>query len=238
MIDKLVFLTIDTVSSYDTLQAMAMEKPAIADNWAEKALAKYESEYVNASNDYLAFANVTYTDKAALFPEFGKIISVSMGVITETEEGSKKAIKTFYNTNELQLLTDVSNAFTKLSTTKPDAVLCGFNIKRFALPYLCKRMVINNINIPTILDNSGKKPWEMKVEDLMEKWQFGSSEYVSFNLLCAVLGVTSPKVLLGSQDIADIYYGANLNADKKEALLYEYSNFYLTSVMDVTQKLT
>ena len=49
--------------------------------------------------------------------------------------------------------------------------LCAHNGKEFDFPYLCRRMIINGLAIPAILNISGKKPWEVNHLDTME---FGS----------------------------------------------------------------
>ena len=55
-------------------------------------------------------------------------------------------------------------------------------------------MIINGLIIPDILDNSGKKPWEVKLLDTMDLWKFGDyKNYTSLDLLTSVLGIPTPK---------------------------------------------
>ncbi len=55
-------------------------------------------------------------------------------------------------------------------------------------------MIINGLIIPEILDNAGKKPWEVKLLDTMDLWKFGDyKNYTSLELLTSVLGIPTPK---------------------------------------------
>jgi DNA polymerase elongation subunit (family B) len=62
----------------------------------------------------------------------------------------------------------------------PYHILCGHNAKEFDFPYICRRMLVNGLKLPTILDIAGKKPWEVSHLDTMELWKFG--DYKSFVL--------------------------------------------------------
>ena len=66
------------------------------------------------------------------------------------------------------VLSEFSAMMAKFSKTNRDAVLCAHNGKEFDYPYIARRMIINGLNIPAILDNSGKKPWEVKLLDTMD----------------------------------------------------------------------
>jgi predicted PolB exonuclease-like 3'-5' exonuclease len=68
-------------------------------------------------------------------------------------------------------------------------------------------MIINGIEIPAILNNAGKKPWEVKLLDTMELWKFGDyKNYTSLDLLCSVLGFPSPKDDIDGSMVADIFW--------------------------------
>src|SRR5690606_41420287 len=38
--------------------------------------------------------------------------------------------------------------------------LCAHNGKEFDFPYICRRMLINGIALPALLNLAGRKPWE------------------------------------------------------------------------------
>jgi hypothetical protein len=80
----------------------------------------------------------------------------------------------------------------------------------FRYPYIARRMIINGLVIPEILDNAGKKPWDVKLLDTMELWKFGDyKNYTSLDLLTSVLGIPSPKDDIDGSMVAGVYYVEN-----------------------------
>jgi hypothetical protein len=68
-------------------------------------------------------------------------------------------------------------------------------------------MIINSLVIPEILDNAGKKPWEIKLLDTMDLWKFGDyKNYTSLDLLATILGIPSPKDETDGSMVNSIYY--------------------------------
>jgi uncharacterized protein YprB with RNaseH-like and TPR domain len=85
--------------------------------------------------------------------------------------------------------------------------MCAHNGKEFDYPYLIRRMLINGINVPPILDLSGKKPWEVNHFDTMEMWKFGDfKNYTSLELLAAVFGIPTPKDDINGSDVARVFW--------------------------------
>ena len=92
----------------------------------------------------------------------------------------------------------------------PDHILCAHNGKEFDYPYIARRGLINGLKLPKILDNSGKKPWEIKHLDTLELWKFGDyKHYTSLNLLTAIFDIPSPKDDISGADVAKVYYTEN-----------------------------
>jgi uncharacterized protein YprB with RNaseH-like and TPR domain len=88
--------------------------------------------------------------------------------------------------------------------------LCAHNGKEFDFPYLCRRMVINDVCVPAMLAVSGKKPWEVNHLDTMELWKFGDfKSYTSLNLLACALGIQSPKDDIDGSMVGSIYWNAH-----------------------------
>jgi hypothetical protein len=88
-----------------------------------------------------------------------------------------------------------------------EVLLCAHNGKEFDYPYIARRMIVNGLIIPEILDNAGKKPWEVKLLDTMELWKFGDyKSYTSLDLLSSILGIPSPKDDIDGSMVADIYW--------------------------------
>jgi hypothetical protein len=71
-------------------------------------------------------------------------------------------------------------------------------------------MIINGLIIPDLLDNAGKKPWEIKLLDTMDLWKFGDyKNYTSLDLLTTVLGIATPKDDIDGSMVAGVYYNEN-----------------------------
>jgi 3'-5' exonuclease len=135
-----------------------------------------------------------YHQRAAIFAEFGKVVCVSCGFIRFQDDQPHFRLKSFFGADEKAILAgfaELVNGF----TTKQDRTLCAHNGKEFDFPYLGRRYLINGMQLPTVLaDLQSKKPWEVRLLDTMQIWKFGDyKSFTSLDLLCAVMGVPSPK---------------------------------------------
>jgi DNA polymerase elongation subunit (family B) len=118
----------------------------------------------------------------------------------------KLVVKSFAGENEQLLLHEFAEMLKKWSTHDP-RYLCGHNGKEFDFPYLCRRMLINGIPIPGILNAAGKKPWEVNHLDTMELWKFGDfKNYTSLNLLAHTLNIDTPKDDIDGSVVWQVYW--------------------------------
>ncbi|MDC1431034.1 MATE family efflux transporter [Bacteroidia bacterium] len=115
--------------------------------------------------------------RAGIYAEFGKVICISAGFVTSTGDKRELRIKSFYGHDEKQLLTEFCNLLDQ-SYFAQSHFLCAHNGKEFDFPYLCRRILINELPMPGILDLAGKKPWEVKHLDTLQLWKFGDSEVI------------------------------------------------------------
>ena len=91
-----------------------------------------------------------------------------------------------------------------------DIVLCAHNGKEFDFPYISRRMLIHGIAIPSILNVSGKKPWETPFLDTLEMWKFGDHKhYTSLGLLTHIFNIQSPKTDIDGSQVAYVYWNQN-----------------------------
>ena len=128
-----------------------------------------------------------FESHAALSAEFGKIISISLGMLYYPKNSEKLSIniKTFTG-EEKDILIKLSEVLKKI----PNPIIVTHGGKEFELSFICKRLVINKLALPTCLQISDKKPWEIKHQDTKELWKFGNlKDNVSLSLLATVLGV-------------------------------------------------
>lgn len=143
---------------------------------------------------------------AGIYSEFGKIISISVGLVTGTDSSRGIRLKSFFGDDEKKILEEFSVMLNNFSGDK-DALLCAHNGKEFDFPYIARRMLILGMNIPDLLDNAGKKPWEINLLDTMELWKFGDyKHYTSLALISELLGIPTPKDDIDGSMVAGIYY--------------------------------
>jgi predicted PolB exonuclease-like 3'-5' exonuclease len=142
--------------------------------------------------------------RAGIYAEFGKIVCISVGFLKDKNPYGFR-LKSFFGDDEKALLEEFSGLL--LKSKNRDITLCAHNGKEFDYPYIARRMIINGLVIPEILDNAGKKPWEVKLLDTMELWKFGDyKSYTSLELLSSILGIPSPKDDIDGSMVADIYW--------------------------------
>lgn len=201
---NILFLDIETVSALPEFEQLQEDfKPL----WLQKA--RVVSRSFTEEMDEETGAQV-YKDKAAIYAEFGKIVCISVGLITKDKDGERlqARFKSFALDDEKALLKDFAELLQKHYPNTNTHYLCGHNIREFDIPYICRRMVVNGIKLPNALDIAGKKPWECRhLIDTMELWKFGDfKSYVSLKLLAALLGFPSPKDDIDGSEVSRVYW--------------------------------
>ena len=200
-INKLLFLDIETVGVADDLDDLSQTHPQLLKIWQSSGVDYFKRRY---PEDTQLSSNELFIKRSALLPEFGKIVCISVGFILE---GGEVKLDSFYG-EEKELLTKLYNLLIRVE--KLDFKLCGHNIKNFDLPYISKRMLINSVKIPSILPNYQIKPWETRVVDTKEVWNFNSFKGLSsLELVCASLKVPNPKDNEVNGSNMHIYYYNN-----------------------------
>ncbi len=203
-IEDVMFLDIETVPLVPSPELL---DPAMQKLWEKKSKQFRLSEQT---------ANDVY-ERAGLYSEFGKIICISVGFIREMDPYSLR-LKSFYGDDEKAILSEFATMLSKFSKGNREALLCAHNGKEFDYPFIARRMIINGLIIPDLLDNAGKKPWELKLLDTMDLWKFGDyKNYTSLELLTSVLGIPTPKDDIEGSMVAGIYYGEK---DIKRIVIY------------------
>jgi DNA polymerase elongation subunit (family B) len=148
-----------------------------------------------------------FYSRGGILAEFGKIICISVGIFSKKTVKLSLRVKSFYGDQEK----DVIQVFIDLLNKQSDSlILCAHNGKEFDFPYLCRRMLINGLQIPTQLNIHGKKPWEIMHLDTMELWKFGDyKNYTSLKLLAAVFNIASPKDDIDGSMVNKVYWEEN-----------------------------
>jgi len=188
--EHILFLDIETASIEESYSQLDVRMQQLWDKKAEKLK---HTEDQTPSQLY---------KNAGIYAEFGKIICISAAYM----KNNKLRIKSFYDTEEKTLLQNFADLL-QTYFSKKNNQLCAHNGKEFDFPYLCRRMLINGIRIPDILNVAGRRPWETKFLDTMEMWKFGDyKNYTSLDLLSAVFGISSPKEDIDGSMIHEIYW--------------------------------
>ena len=193
--NNILFLDIETVPQHPSFDLVPNDWKELWTKKAEALLRNRELETVES-----------IYSRAGIYAEFGKIICISCGVIMGSGENKRIVIKSFYGEEEKVILQDFSEMLRKWAVD-PNKFLCAHNGKEFDFPYCCRRMIINGIPIPSILNTAGKKPWEVTHIDTMELWKFGDfKSYTSLNLLAHSLGIPTPKDDIDGSMVGDVYW--------------------------------
>lgn len=190
---SVLFVDIETVPS----QAAYEEMPLHFRELWEKKSSYFRKENESAEDVF---------QRAGIYAEFGKIICVSVGYLYLDGQNRTIRIKSFFGDDEEKLLIRFSDLLNNYSK-KNKLSLCGHNGKEFDFPYLARRMLINGIKLPKVLDMAGKKPWEVSFIDTMDLWKFGDyKHFTSLDLLTRGFGIPTPKDQMDGSMVADVYY--------------------------------
>ena len=138
---------------------------------------------------------------------------------------------------EKEILTNCSNLLNRVD--KLGYLICGHNVKNFDLPYIGKRMVINGITVPDIVPNYKIKPWESRVLDTKEVWNFNSHRGLSsLELVCASLGIPNPKdnEVTGA-NLHSFYYNDTSTKEEKIEKIKKYCEEDVKSLINFVQKI-
>jgi hypothetical protein len=151
-----------------------------------------------------------YQMKSALHAEFGRVVCVSFGKIKFVDGVPTAQIISYSGDDEVDILNKSFKLMTGLA--KNGIKLVGHNIKRFDVPFLCKRAFIHKIEPATPLQIWDKKPWETSLTDTSELWSFGAWQegFTSLDLLATVLGVDSPKDDIKGDQVHENFWAGNV----------------------------
>jgi hypothetical protein len=201
-LDQILFLDIETVSELDHFDALDSELQKF---WELKASRFNSARDIEWTHELAA---TLYEQKAAIFAEYGRVIVISVAVLYLRDGQWYLRTKSFMQDSEAELLRAFSQLLNEYAEKHPgNFYLCGHNIKEFDIPYLCRRLIINRLPLPGLLDMSGKKPWETPLLDTMEMWKFGDyKNFTSLALLARILNVPGPKEDISGADVGRVYW--------------------------------
>ena len=192
-LNSILFLDIETVPQEEKWEKL----PKATQILFEQKTQYQRKDDVTASDFY---------DRAGIWAEFGKIICISVGYFVDVEDKKQLRVTSFFGDDEHQLLSNFKQLLDKHFTNRNN-VLCAHNGKEFDFPFIARRMIIHQIELPKKMNLFGKKPWEVPHLDTLELWKFGDyKHYTSLKLLTSILGIPSPKNDIDGSEVAKVYY--------------------------------
>jgi predicted PolB exonuclease-like 3'-5' exonuclease len=152
----------------------------------------------------------SFEELAGFQAEFSRVVCVGVGFFFTEPDKKEQKFKVMALTGEEE---DILSRLESMMNKLPGYRLCGWNIKSFDTPFLCKRYLIGGKSIPTMINHSGKKPWEIYDVDLMELWKFGSFavKNTSLDLVTAVMGIDSPKDGVDGSKVKEMFYNGKID---------------------------
>ncbi len=193
-IDNVLFLDIETVPAYPKFEELPQRMKKL---WERKA----EQLRKNSTDET---ADKFYS-RAGIYAEFGRIVCISCGYMN----GAEFRMKSFYGDDEKILLEEFADMLNQHFNSAYH-LLCAHNGKEFDFPYIARRMLVNGIELPDIINLAGKKPWEVRHLDTMELWKFGDyKHYTSLDLLAAIFDIPTPKDDIDGSMVGHVYWVEN-----------------------------
>lgn len=193
---NILFIDIETVSQEADLNALDTRLKQL---WLKKA--SYFQHTDNLSDEEI------YLKRSSVYAEFGKIICIGIGgIFLDDNDKPTLRVKMIRGESEIAILEQFRSILEK-HKAGANLMLCAHNGKEFDFPYICRRMLVNGIALPRVLQVSGKKPWEINHIDTLDLWKFGDyKNYTSLDLLAALFDIPGGETEVSGELINDIYY--------------------------------
>ncbi len=211
-----------------------IETVPVQGNWEDldeglKAHWLQKMNFLKMSDEDRADPGRIFKDRAGIYAEFGKIICIGIGFIHQHKNDTVIRLKAFSSDDEAKLLSDFASLVNLFERQNGGLSFCGHNIKEFDIPYVCRRLLINGIDLPSCMDIAGLKPWQVNHQDTLELWRFGDyKNYTSLDLMAQILNVPSSKTDIDGSQVACTYWDEN---DLERITKYCLRDVYTTALV-------
>lgn len=194
-LNNVVFIDIETVP---VVKELKLDTP-LYDAWEYKK-----------RRDGLSDVEVieSYSNEAGLHPEFAKIVCISVGRVSDDEI----FVKSYSGHDEFILLGSFNEDLNLVIGSNKKTVFCGHAAIGFDIPFIFKRMIVNQIRPASLLDVGHLKPWEVTTVDTKDVWKANSFSPASLISICAALGIPSPKQDIDGSQVGELYWSGEENA--------------------------
>ena len=194
-LEHLLVIDIETVSKVASFEQLPNE-------WQEL----WEEKSARALPEDTSLAQF-YQQRAAILAEFGKVVCISIGYFKKVDNAYQFRVKSIADRDETTLLQTFAQTLQQLELVHQKWCLAGHNIREFDIPFLCRRFLINSLQIPACLNLQNVKPWEQNVLDTFQLWRFGDyKHYTSLKLLAACFGIPSPKGDIDGSMVGSVFW--------------------------------
>lgn len=207
--EQILFLDIETCPEFETFADMPEDgQAAFTRKMTRDGVLKYPT------------IEEAYEKEASFYAEFSQIIAVAVARIKRIE-GYIPPPDAYFDMDKMELnvavltgsegkiLTTLSKMMSIQSTPEASGIdfVCAHNGLIFDFPFIGRRLLINGMPIPYVMDNRFKKPWESSTLDTMQIWRFADFKYyTSMIALCYALGVPSPKQLMDGSMVKPYFF--------------------------------
>ena len=138
---KVLFLDIETVPEFYKFEELSERGKKL---WTKKTRFLQEREDKTPDEIY---------EKAGIYSEFAKVACISVGMLIQKDGETQIRLKSFAGEDEKTLLqgfNDLLNAHYNHDSYS----LCAHNGKEFDFPFLGRRMLINSLKLPKLLNTA------------------------------------------------------------------------------------
>jgi len=211
---QMVFVDIETTTQKETLQDLIDENPNLLEYWQYKSMQcreQNQTELKDIKDDH-----EMYPRMAGLYPEWGRVVCISIGQIKFNEHGDPISFgkKSFYGEDEKTIVEEFMTTASKIFANYPKMNFVGHNVKGFDLPFLIKRAIIHGIRVPQQFWLQKQKPWENCLLDTYEIWKFGGYNSAKLGLLTELLDIPSPKDLMAGPEVNRYFWQGRIEEIK------------------------
>src|SRR3954451_19323378 len=155
-LENFLIIDIETVSSQRNFENLDREWQQL---WEEKVIRSLPEN---------TLIGQYYHQRAGVMAEFAKVVCISIGYFKKEMEVYQFRVKSLFETDEKELLQHFVNTVNQLEAVHNRWCFTGHNIKEFDIPFLCRRLLVNGLGIPSYLDFQNMKPWETNMVDTFQ----------------------------------------------------------------------
>ena len=182
--------------------------PESADFSTYRKAGVWESRYCKDKPDTTT-AYDWYYERAGLFPEFSKIVCISLWYVSGDWQWIKWSIA---GHDEPTIITK----FFERIWDKKWLNIIWHNILSYDIPFIWKRAIINWLSPHTLIDTTGKKPRDIKhIHDTMNIWKQTAWSSTWLETIAICLDIENPKNEISGKDVWALYWSDDPDRVKK-----------------------